>query len=205
MYILHSRGCVEIGRSRSACDRVVMTNRRVGGCNPSLRTHAHATHVLVRTRTPFYRPPNVFAIFMENISNKALSIYRQLACDVSRDKFLIFAAPKKKKKKCRLTHSLPTSASSLTLPVLSLLPAVSVVLKERRSKDSVTLAWQGPQRPKGVIVEYEVIYYEKVRENSFLEGCPYLCTFAIGISTELYFFPILVNIHTSIHPFSVPL
>lgn len=99
MYILHSRGCVEIGRSRSACDRVVMTNRRVGGCNPSLRTHAHATQVLVRTRTPFYRPPNVFAIFMENISNKALSIYRQLACDVSRDKFLIFAAPKKKKKK----------------------------------------------------------------------------------------------------------
>lgn len=41
--------------------------------------------------------------------------------------------------------------------------AVSVVLKERRSKDSVTLAWQGPQRPNGVIVEYEVIYYEKVK------------------------------------------
>lgn len=40
--------------------------------------------------------------------------------------------------------------------------AVSVVLKERRSKDSVTLAWQGPERPNGVIVEYEVIYYEKV-------------------------------------------
>ncbi|TWW72682.1 Ephrin type-A receptor 3 [Takifugu flavidus] len=39
---------------------------------------------------------------------------------------------------------------------------VSVVLKERRSKDSVTLAWQGPERPNGVIVEYEVIYYEKV-------------------------------------------
>ena len=41
--------------------------------------------------------------------------------------------------------------------------AVSVVLKERRSRDSVTLAWQGPDRPNGVIVEYEVIYYEKVR------------------------------------------
>lgn len=39
---------------------------------------------------------------------------------------------------------------------------MSVVLKERRSKDSVTLAWQGPERPDGVIVEYEVIYYEKV-------------------------------------------
>ncbi|XP_027004424.1 ephrin type-A receptor 4b isoform X2 [Tachysurus fulvidraco] len=38
---------------------------------------------------------------------------------------------------------------------------VSVILKERRSKDSITLAWQGPERPNGVIVEYEVIYYEK--------------------------------------------
>lgn len=38
-------------------------------------------------------------------------------------------------------------------------------MKERRSKDSVTLAWQGPERPNGVIVEYEVIYYEKVRER----------------------------------------
>lgn len=54
--------------------------------------------------------------------------------------------------------------------------AVSVVLKERRSKDSVTLAWQGPERPNGVIVEYEVIYYEKVSgpdaraHPSFLKG-----------------------------------
>ncbi|XP_078522034.1 ephrin type-A receptor 3-like isoform X1 [Lissotriton helveticus] len=39
--------------------------------------------------------------------------------------------------------------------------AVNVVLKERRSKDSITLAWQGPERPNGAIVEYEVIYYEK--------------------------------------------
>lgn len=43
---------------------------------------------------------------------------------------------------------------------------MSVVLKERRSKDSVTLAWQGPERPNGAIVEYEVIYYEKVRERT---------------------------------------
>lgn len=41
-------------------------------------------------------------------------------------------------------------------------------MKERRSKDSVTLAWQGPERPNGAIVEYEVIYYEKVRETSVL-------------------------------------
>ncbi|MGH0141918.1 UNVERIFIED_CONTAM: hypothetical protein FKN15_075120 [Acipenser sinensis] len=39
--------------------------------------------------------------------------------------------------------------------------AVSVILKERKSKDSITLAWQGPERANGAIVEYEVIYYEK--------------------------------------------
>ncbi|XP_029561413.1 ephrin type-A receptor 3-like isoform X3 [Salmo trutta] len=45
---------------------------------------------------------------------------------------------------------------------------VSVVLKERRSKDSITLAWQGPDRPNGAIVEYEVIYYEKnQREQNY--------------------------------------
>ncbi|KAG7487436.1 hypothetical protein MATL_G00023300, partial [Megalops atlanticus] len=38
---------------------------------------------------------------------------------------------------------------------------VSVILKERKSKDSITLAWQGPERANGAIVEYEVIYYEK--------------------------------------------
>lgn len=57
-----------------------------------------------------------------------------------------------------------TLAYALTLLFTSS-AAVSVVLKERRSKDSVTLAWQGPERPNGVIVEYEVIYYEKVRER----------------------------------------
>ncbi|XP_053740409.1 ephrin type-A receptor 4b isoform X1 [Synchiropus splendidus] len=45
---------------------------------------------------------------------------------------------------------------------------VNVVLKERRSKDSVTLAWQGPERPIGAIVEYEVTYYEKnQREQNY--------------------------------------
>ncbi|KAG5850461.1 hypothetical protein ANANG_G00082690 [Anguilla anguilla] len=38
---------------------------------------------------------------------------------------------------------------------------VSVILKERKSKDSITLTWQGPERANGAIVEYEVIYYEK--------------------------------------------
>uniref|UniRef100_A0A8C5N0F3 receptor protein-tyrosine kinase n=1 Tax=Leptobrachium leishanense TaxID=445787 RepID=A0A8C5N0F3_9ANUR len=38
---------------------------------------------------------------------------------------------------------------------------VNVILKERRSKDSVTLAFQGPEKSNDIVVEYEVIYYEK--------------------------------------------
>ncbi|KAB5533113.1 hypothetical protein PHYPO_G00128040 [Pangasianodon hypophthalmus] len=38
---------------------------------------------------------------------------------------------------------------------------VSVIVKERRSRDSITLAWQGPETSDGAVVEYEVTYYEK--------------------------------------------
>ncbi len=40
---------------------------------------------------------------------------------------------------------------------------MSVILKERKGTDSVTLAWQGPEPSDGTVVEYEVTYYEKVR------------------------------------------
>ncbi|XP_023646310.2 ephrin type-A receptor 3-like [Paramormyrops kingsleyae] len=45
---------------------------------------------------------------------------------------------------------------------------VSVVLKERRSRDSVTLAWQEPDRALGTVLDYEVVYYEKnQREQNY--------------------------------------
>lgn len=59
-----------------------------------------------------------------------------------------------------ITWHCGTSVSLTCLAIF--LFAVNVILKERKSKDSITLAWQGPDRPNGVIVEYEVIYYEKV-------------------------------------------
>lgn len=62
----------------------------------------------------------------------------------------------------KLNFNLAVAHSFLSRPLFA---AVSVVLKERRSKDSVTLAWQGPERPNGAIVEYEVIYYEKVKNR----------------------------------------
>ncbi|MEE6500904.1 hypothetical protein FKM82_003981, partial [Ascaphus truei] len=43
--------------------------------------------------------------------------------------------------------------------------AVNVILKERKSKDSVTLAFQGPEKSNDAVVEYEVIYYEKNQKD----------------------------------------
>ncbi|XP_072297373.1 ephrin type-A receptor 4b isoform X4 [Eucyclogobius newberryi] len=61
----------------------------------------------------------------------------------------------------------PTTRGTVVINITTS-QTVSVVLKERRSKDSVTLAWQGPERPNGAIVEYEVIYYEKnQREQNY--------------------------------------
>ncbi|KTG44471.1 hypothetical protein cypCar_00010933, partial [Cyprinus carpio] len=42
---------------------------------------------------------------------------------------------------------------------------VSVILKERKGTDSVTLAWQGPEPADGAVVEYEVTYYEKNQQD----------------------------------------
>uniref|UniRef100_A0A8B9GUB9 receptor protein-tyrosine kinase n=1 Tax=Astyanax mexicanus TaxID=7994 RepID=A0A8B9GUB9_ASTMX len=38
---------------------------------------------------------------------------------------------------------------------------VSVIVKERKGRDSITLAWQAPEPSDGTVVEYEVTYYEK--------------------------------------------
>lgn len=42
---------------------------------------------------------------------------------------------------------------------------MSVILKERKGTDSVTLAWQGPEPADGTVVEYEVTYYEKNQQD----------------------------------------
>uniref|UniRef100_A0A3Q4I1Z6 receptor protein-tyrosine kinase n=1 Tax=Neolamprologus brichardi TaxID=32507 RepID=A0A3Q4I1Z6_NEOBR len=62
----------------------------------------------------------------------------------------------------------PTPKGKVVINVTTSQTGENMLLKERRSKDSVTLAWQGPERPNGVIVEYEVIYYEKnQREQNY--------------------------------------
>ncbi|XP_014825661.1 PREDICTED: ephrin type-A receptor 3-like isoform X2 [Poecilia mexicana] len=44
---------------------------------------------------------------------------------------------------------------------------VTVIRKEKTSRNSVSLSWQEPDRPNGIILDYEIKYYEKVGgENS---------------------------------------
>ncbi len=85
---------------------------------------------------------------------------------------------------------LPFCMHIITLCLCLTLFAVNVILKERKSKDSITLAWQGPDRPNGVIVEYEVIYYEKVH----LLSSPLLS------SSLFFYFHLLYSNRPSYHP-----
>ncbi|XP_072373213.1 ephrin type-A receptor 5-like isoform X5 [Scyliorhinus torazame] len=44
---------------------------------------------------------------------------------------------------------------------------ISVVKKTKVTKNSISLSWQEPNRPNGIILEYEIKYYEKAQETSY--------------------------------------
>lgn len=44
--------------------------------------------------------------------------------------------------------------------------------QESTGQNSVTLLWQEPDQPNGIILEYEIKYYEKVTLSLFLRGAP---------------------------------
>lgn len=39
---------------------------------------------------------------------------------------------------------------------------ITVVKKGKTSKNSIAVSWQEPDRPNGIILEYEIKYFEKV-------------------------------------------
>uniref|UniRef100_A0A8C5E546 receptor protein-tyrosine kinase n=1 Tax=Gouania willdenowi TaxID=441366 RepID=A0A8C5E546_GOUWI len=43
---------------------------------------------------------------------------------------------------------------------------VTVIRKERTSRNSVSLSWQEPERPNGIILDYEIKYYEKEEQET---------------------------------------
>ncbi|XP_044221387.1 ephrin type-A receptor 3 isoform X6 [Thunnus albacares] len=43
---------------------------------------------------------------------------------------------------------------------------VTVIKKEKTSRNSVSLSWQEPERPNGIILDYEIKYYEKEEQET---------------------------------------
>lgn len=59
------------------------------------------------------------------------------------------------------SHHPPTHLTEAGLPPLA--PSQVVVIRqERAGQTSVSLLWQEPEQPNGIILEYEIKYYEKV-------------------------------------------
>lgn len=53
---------------------------------------------------------------------------------------------------------------------MTLFPAPSQVVairQENASTNSITLMWHEPEQPNGVILEYDIKYYEKVGQLTF--------------------------------------
>lgn len=63
------------------------------------------------------------------------------------------------------TLSNPINLPPSTIPYHRLFTAPSPVImikKDRTSRNSISLSWQEPEHPNGIILDYEVKYYEKV-------------------------------------------
>lgn len=48
---------------------------------------------------------------------------------------------------------------------------VTVIRKDRTSRNSIALSWQEPEHPNGIILDYEVKYYEKVGRKAITAKC----------------------------------
>lgn len=57
---------------------------------------------------------------------------------------------------------------SFPVCVISAPSPVSVVRKGHTGKSSIALSWAEPDRPNGIILEYEIKYFEKVIKYIFM-------------------------------------
>lgn len=53
----------------------------------------------------------------------------------------------------------------LSPPSITAPSPVVTIKKDRTSRNSISLSWQEPEHPNGIILDYEVKYYEKVGEK----------------------------------------
>ncbi|MGH0128883.1 UNVERIFIED_CONTAM: hypothetical protein FKN15_062934 [Acipenser sinensis] len=64
--------------------------------------------------------------------------------------------------------SLPRQFVSLNVTTNQAAPSpISIVKKGKIAKNSISLSWQEPDRPNGIILEYEIKYFEKDQETSY--------------------------------------
>ncbi|XP_061119791.1 ephrin type-A receptor 5 isoform X6 [Conger conger] len=64
--------------------------------------------------------------------------------------------------------SLPRPSVSLNVTTNQAAPSpVSVVRKGKTAKNSIAVSWLEPDRPNGIILEYEIKYFEKDQETSY--------------------------------------
>lgn len=57
-----------------------------------------------------------------------------------------------------------------------------MVRQESTGQNSVTLLWQEPDQPNGIILEYEIKYYEKVMQSSLPQTGPSTAGAWLGVS-----------------------
>ncbi|XP_041113412.1 ephrin type-A receptor 5-like isoform X1 [Polyodon spathula] len=64
--------------------------------------------------------------------------------------------------------SLPRQFVALNVTTNQAAPSpVSIVRKGKTAKNSISVSWQEPDRPNGIILEYEIKYFEKDQETSY--------------------------------------
>ncbi|XP_060689699.1 ephrin type-A receptor 3 isoform X2 [Hemiscyllium ocellatum] len=64
--------------------------------------------------------------------------------------------------------SVPRQFAAVSITTNQAAPSlVTVVKKERTSRNSISLSWQEPEHPNGIILDYEVKFYEKEQETSY--------------------------------------
>ncbi|XP_014743948.1 PREDICTED: ephrin type-A receptor 3 isoform X3 [Sturnus vulgaris] len=64
--------------------------------------------------------------------------------------------------------TLPRQFAAVSITTNQAAPSpITVIRKDRTSRNSVSLSWQEPEHPNGIILDYEVKYYEKEQETSY--------------------------------------
>ena len=100
-------------------------------------------HILLSSFKP---SPSFFVLFLKKLKSYSCSRVRTVTPSSLCVKLPVWPQPA-----WEPAHPLFTAPS----PVMT-------IKKDRTSRNSISLSWQEPEHPNGIILDYEVKYYEKV-------------------------------------------